>query len=93
MTRDDVFQVSINHINNDFFEKPHHLSGWSAPAKGKTTPHIENTTHAWVVEGREESQDSREVKQKEFFNLNHCLYGYSSTLHCANKAEVLKPQD
>lgn len=59
----------------------------------KTTPHIENTTHAWVVEGREESQDSREVKQKEFFNLNHCLYGYSSALHCANKAEVLKPQD
>lgn len=38
MTSDDVFQVNINHINNDVFEKSHHLSGWSVPTKGIPHP-------------------------------------------------------
>lgn len=42
---------------------------------------------------REESPDSRGVKQKDLFNPNHCFYGRGSVLHYVNKAVVLKPQD
>lgn len=93
MTSDDVFQVNINHINNDVFEKSHHLSAWSVPTKGMTTPHIENSIHAWAARVREESQDIRGVKQKDLFDPNHCSYGHGSVLCYAKQAVVLKPQD